>query len=93
MASTPLQFRVSQRAGDRCEYCLMHQALQGGPFHLEHIIPRAVLATEYHEEPDAGAVASNSCAILILSISSDRDHLDTQLWNGAGFSMDSNFRG
>jgi hypothetical protein len=27
------------RAGQRCEYCRMHQALQGATFHVEHIIP------------------------------------------------------
>ena len=30
---------VRDRAGDRCEYCLMHQALQGGTFHVEHVVP------------------------------------------------------
>jgi hypothetical protein len=30
---------VRDRAGDRCEYCAMHQALQGATFHLEHIVP------------------------------------------------------
>lgn len=31
--------RVRERAGNRCEYCLMHQALQGGTFHVEHVLP------------------------------------------------------
>ena len=30
---------VQARAGNRCEYCLMHQSLQGATFHVEHIIP------------------------------------------------------
>jgi rubredoxin len=30
---------VETRAGGRCEYCLMHQALQGATFHVEHIVP------------------------------------------------------
>ena len=30
---------VRQRAGARCEYCRMHQSLQGGTFHIEHIRP------------------------------------------------------
>ena len=30
---------VRQRALGRCEYCRMHQSLQGGTFHLEHIVP------------------------------------------------------
>lgn len=32
---------VRQRAAERCEYCRMHQSLQGATFHVEHIIPRS----------------------------------------------------
>ena len=32
---------VRERAEDRCEYCQMHQALQGATFHVEHIVPKA----------------------------------------------------
>ena len=31
---------VVARAGSRCEYCKMHQSLQGAAFHIEHVIPR-----------------------------------------------------
>ena len=31
--------QVIARAGDRCEYCRMHQALQGATFHVEHAVP------------------------------------------------------
>jgi hypothetical protein len=31
--------QVRERAADRCEYCRMHQSLQGATFHLEHILP------------------------------------------------------
>lgn len=31
--------QVEARAEQRCEYCRMHQALQGATFHLEHIVP------------------------------------------------------
>jgi hypothetical protein len=30
---------VEARAGERCEYCRMHQALQGATFHVEHTVP------------------------------------------------------
>lgn len=30
---------VEARAEGRCEYCGMHQALQGATFHVEHILP------------------------------------------------------
>ena len=32
---------VAARADGRCEYCRMHQALQGATFHVEHVTPRA----------------------------------------------------
>jgi hypothetical protein len=32
---------VEARAQGRCEYCGMHQALQGATFHVEHIMPSA----------------------------------------------------
>jgi hypothetical protein len=30
---------VEARAGGRCEYCQMHQGLQGATFHVEHVLP------------------------------------------------------
>lgn len=33
--------QVIGRAGERCEYCRMHQSLQGATFHVEHVTPRA----------------------------------------------------
>lgn len=33
--------QVADRAERRCEYCLMHQSLQGATFHVEHIAPRS----------------------------------------------------
>jgi len=36
---TERQRVVSGRAGQRCEYCRMHQDLQGAVFHVEHILP------------------------------------------------------
>ncbi len=34
--------QVSERAEGRCEYCRMHDALQGATFHVEHIVPRSL---------------------------------------------------
>jgi hypothetical protein len=34
--------QVEQRADYRCEYCRMHQSLQGAKFHLEHVIPKSL---------------------------------------------------
>jgi hypothetical protein len=32
---------VRLRAQGRCQYCLMHESLQGATFHVEHVIPRS----------------------------------------------------
>lgn len=32
---------VPIRAAHRCEYCRMHQALQGATLHVEHIVPKS----------------------------------------------------
>ncbi|MGN6369131.1 MAG: HNH endonuclease [Phycisphaerae bacterium] len=32
---------VETRANGRCEYCRMHQSLQGATFHVEHILPKS----------------------------------------------------
>ena len=34
-----IERHVEARAVGRCEYCRMHQSLQGATFHLEHVIP------------------------------------------------------
>jgi hypothetical protein len=41
IVSAEMARQVAARAGSRCEYCRMHQALQGATFHVEHIIPSA----------------------------------------------------
>ena len=33
--------QVEARAAGRCEYCRMHQSLQGATFHVEHVVPRS----------------------------------------------------
>lgn len=33
--------QAEDRAGGRCEYCRMHQSLQGATFHLEHVVPHS----------------------------------------------------
>jgi len=40
-APISLQRLVEARAQGRCEYCRMHQSLQGATFHMEHIHPRS----------------------------------------------------
>ena len=40
MTPSDLESQVRLRAADRCEYCRMHQSLQGATFHVEHVVPR-----------------------------------------------------
>ena len=46
LARTEIQRRVETRARQRCEYCRMHQSLQGASFHIEHIIPTSLGGTD-----------------------------------------------
>ena len=39
--SSDMDRQVQFRAADCCEYCGMHQSLQGATFHVEHVIPRS----------------------------------------------------
>ncbi len=41
MISTSIERQVQSRAADRCEYCRMHQSLQGATFHVEHVVPKS----------------------------------------------------
>lgn len=49
---------VEARAEHRCEYCRMHQSLQGATFHIEHIVPSSRGGSD---APDNLALACPSC--------------------------------
>lgn len=49
---------MSARAGGRCEYCRMVEQFQGGPYHVEHVIPSSRLGGD---ELDNLAWACPSC--------------------------------
>lgn len=49
---------VATRAGQRCEYCRMHQSLQGATFHIEHIMPSSRRGSD---DPDNLALARPTC--------------------------------
>jgi len=45
-----LRRRVRQRAGNRCEYCRLHQEHEAeSPFHIEHIVAQQHGGTDYEE--------------------------------------------
>lgn len=50
--------QVLARAGGRCEYCRMHQSLQGATFHVEHVTPQAAGGAD---TPDNLALACPGC--------------------------------
>ncbi|MBX9579459.1 MAG: HNH endonuclease [Gemmataceae bacterium] len=50
--------RVAARAGGRCGYRRMHQALQGATFHVEHTRPTAAAGSD---DPDNLALACPGC--------------------------------
>lgn len=37
---------VREQAANRCQYCRMHQSLQGATFHIEHIVPKSKGGTD-----------------------------------------------
>jgi hypothetical protein len=39
--SEVLSQAIRSRAHGRCQYCLMHESLQGATFHVEHVIPQS----------------------------------------------------
>jgi len=39
--SEELSQAIRSRAHGRCQYCLMHESLQGATFHVEHVIPKS----------------------------------------------------
>lgn len=49
---------VVARAGNRCEYCLMSQSLQGATFHIEHVVPQSAGGSD---SPDNLALACPAC--------------------------------
>jgi HNH endonuclease len=70
---------VVARAGERCEYCRMHQALQGATFHVEHTVPSsrggtddlanlawACPACNLHKSDRTSAVDPDSGAVVPL---------------------------
>jgi hypothetical protein len=46
LSKAEIQRLVEARAEHRCEYCRMHQSLQGASFHLEHIVPISLGGTD-----------------------------------------------
>lgn len=38
----PLDHAIRERARGRCQYCRMHQSIQGASFHIEHVVPSSL---------------------------------------------------
>jgi 5-methylcytosine-specific restriction endonuclease McrA len=53
-----IERHVEARAVGRCEYCHMHQSLEGATFHVEHVMP---LSRGGHSQLDNLAQSCPSC--------------------------------
>jgi hypothetical protein len=61
---------VESRAGGRCEYCAMHQVLQGATFHIEHLMPTSRGGSS---EPDNLAWSCPGCNLRKSDLTEARD--------------------
>jgi len=62
---------VRARAGARCQYCLMHESLQGATFHIERVIPLSPIIQGWalrFEKPRAGMPRMQSARSLHFQI-------------------------
>jgi HNH endonuclease len=86
---------VRRRAAGRCEYCRMHQSLQGATFHIEHIIPEshgglseidnlalACPACKLRKSDRISALDSESDAMVPLYHLRKDDWSDHFVWDG-----------
>jgi len=73
--------QVIDRARGRCEYCRMHQSLQGATFHIEHINPQAAGGPD---TSDNLALACPSCNLgksSRVTVPDPETDLDVPLFN------------
>ena len=91
-AWSEMERTVQERATERCEYCKMHQSLQGATFHIEHILPRA---RGGRSELDNLALACPSCNLhksdRVEVPAPDADEL-VPLFNPRVHNWDEHFR-
>jgi 5-methylcytosine-specific restriction endonuclease McrA len=56
----PIRHRVRERAGNRCEYCRLPQAVVDATFHVDHVIAQQHV-DEAEDDPDDLALACDRC--------------------------------
>jgi hypothetical protein len=59
--SEELSRAVRAQAQGRCQYCLMHESLQGANFHIEHIMPMSKGGSSELENLTLACPGCNSC--------------------------------
>jgi hypothetical protein len=67
---------VVARAESRCEYCRMHQSLQGATFHVEHVRPQSAGGSD---SADNLALACPACNLSKSSHTTALDPTTSQL--------------
>ena len=78
---TEIGREVERRAAGRCEYCRMHQSLQGATFHVEHIIPRSLGGRSEIENLAWACPSCNLHKSNRVEVSISDDHVPVPLFN------------
>lgn len=71
-----LRKRVVARAAQRCEYCRIHQSLQGATFHVEHVCP---ISKQGSDDLGNLALACPSCNLHKSDRTQAEDHRTKQI--------------
>jgi 5-methylcytosine-specific restriction endonuclease McrA len=79
--SAGLRRAVTQRAGDRCEYCGLSQAAQEALFHVDHIIPRVADGPTVLENLGLACVSCSLRKGARLSATDPNTGLEANLFN------------
>ena len=86
-----LSREVRLRAGERCEYCRLHQAGQQATFHIDHILP---LARGGDSTAENLALACVSCSLrkgARTSVTDPNTSSEVDLYNPRSESWDVHF--
>lgn len=92
MTWTDVVRHVEARAKQRCEYCRMHQSLQGATFHIEHIVPSS---RGDSDAPDNLALACPSCNLHKsdrIEVADPNSNLTVPLFNPRKHRWTDHFR-
>jgi 5-methylcytosine-specific restriction endonuclease McrA len=73
--------QVIARARDRCEYCRMHQSLQGATFHIEHVIPSSAGGSDLADNLALSCPSCNLGKSNRITVQDEQTKQDVPLFN------------